>query len=149
MGYTTKFNGELRFTKELSASQLATLDAMLGEDCRDHPEWGANDLYYIDLELTKDFGGLKWNGTEKTYGLEKLVNVVIAQMRKKWPDFGLTGTLMAQGEDFDDVWALNIGADGLAHKEKLTIAGQVVTCPKCEAKFRLDAAAAPDNSQAS
>lgn len=137
MGYTTKFEGELRFTSELTAKQLAALNEMLGEDCRDHPEWEAQDLYYIDLELTPDFGGVRWNGTEKTYGLEKLVNVVIKQMRKKWPDFGLTGSLLAQGEQFDDRWALSIGADGMAHKSKIAIVGQVVTCPHCERKFEL------------
>lgn len=140
MGYSTNFTGELRFTKELTASQLAHLSSMLAEDCREHPEWNAPDLYYIDLELTPDFGGVRWNGTEKTYSLEKLVNVVITQMRKKWPDFGLTGTLAAQGEDAEDRWALTIGDDGMAHKEKLVITGQRVKCPECDHKFILQGA---------
>lgn len=141
MGYTTKFQGELKFSKELTASQLAALQAMMGEDCRDHPEWGAKDLYYIDLELTKDFSGLKWSGSEKTYSMEKLVNVVIKEMRKKWADFGLTGTFAAQGEDVEDRWTLVIGKDGLAEKHKVPIIGQRVTCPHCEEEFILEAKA--------
>ena len=50
MGYTTNFKGELKFTKELKASELAKLSSMLGEDCREHPEWDyEGPLYYIDL----------------------------------------------------------------------------------------------------
>jgi hypothetical protein len=139
MGYNTNFKGELRFTKELTASQLAALSSMLGEDCRDHPEWGAGkNLYYIDLELTKDFGGLKWNGAEKTYELEKLVNVVITQMRKQWPDFGLTGSMAAQGEEISDRWALVIGEDGFAHKQPIAMTGEIVECPHCGEKFALE-----------
>src|SRR4051812_39080287 len=111
MGYTTKFQGELKFKKELVATQLAHLKNMLGEDCREHPEWGAKDLYYIDLEFTDDFSGLKWSGTEKTYGMERIVQLVIDEMRKKWPDFGLTGRLAAQGEDIEDRWTLAIKED--------------------------------------
>lgn len=137
MGYTTSFEGELRFASEPTASQLAALSAMLGEDCRDHPEWEAPGLYYIDLELTKDFCGLRWNDAEKTYDMDKLVNVVIRQMRKQWPDFGLTGALMAQGEDVGDIWALRIGDDGFAIKCDVPKAGESVKCPHCGESFAL------------
>lgn len=138
MGYSTEFKGTLRFVNEPTASQLAALKAMCGEDCRDHPEWGANGLYCIDLELEDDFSGLHWDGTEKTYQMEKLVNVVITEMRKKWPDFALEGTLAAQGEDVEDRWALAIGPDGMAEKKPLAVTGQIVTCPHCDGRFVLE-----------
>lgn len=138
MGYTTKFKGDLKFTKELAATQLAHLKKMLGEDCREHPEWDAKNLYYIDLELNDDFSGLRWNGTEKTYSMEKLVNLVILEMRKKWPDFGLTGIFSAQGEDVEDRWTLSIGEDGMAKKTKVPIVGQKIVCPHCEETFILE-----------
>lgn len=134
MGYSTKFQGTLTFTKEASASQLAHLTTILGEDCRDHPEWGAKDLYHIDLELTDDFSGLRWNGTEKTYEMEKLVNVVIGLMRKKWPDFGLSGQFSAQGDEIEDRWVL-VMKDGLAVKVKTPPVGKKITCPRCEEDF--------------
>jgi hypothetical protein len=140
MGYTTQFKGKLSFTQELSASQLAAVNEMCGEDCREHPEWEAQGLYYIDLKLTDDFLGLEWDGSEKTYDMDKLVNVVITQMRKRWPDFGLTGTLSAQGEDNGDVWALVIGSDGMATRQKLVVTGEKITCPHCEKSFVLPAA---------
>lgn len=141
MGYSTDFKGELRFVNEPTASQLVALKNMCGEDCREHPEWGTDGLYYIDLELTDDFTGLRWNGAEKTYDLDKLVNVVIIEMRKRWPDFALTGALAAQGEEVTDRWALVIGETGLAEKRKVAVTGAIVTCPECACRFVLEDAA--------
>lgn len=141
MGYSTDFKGELRFVGEPTAKQLAKLNSMFGEDCRDHPEWDAPGLYYVDLELNDDFTAIRWNGAEKTYSLEKIVNVVLREMRKEWPDFALTGTLIAQGERIEDRWALHIGEDGLAHKQEIAVTGTRVTCPDCGHKFLLEKAA--------
>lgn len=138
MGYSTSFKGELKFTKELTAKQLARLKSFMGEDCRDHPEWGEPKLYYVDLELNDDFTGIRWNGAEKTYGLEMVVSMVIREMRKEWPDFGLTGAMNAQGESAEDRWTLSIGEDGMATKHKVPIVGQRIQCPSCGYKFILE-----------
>lgn len=138
MGYSTEFQGELKFTRELTSEQLDALSDMLHEDCRDYPEWEAPGLYYIDLELTADESGLQWDGSEKTYFMDQLVNVVITQMRKRWPDFGLTGSLMAQGENIEDRWMLFIGEDGLAHKQSVVMTGKTITCPHCDERFELE-----------
>ncbi len=138
MGYSTDFKGVLKFTTEPTAPQLAALNAMFGEDCRDHPEWNTQDLYYIDLELTEEFDGIRWDGAEKTYNLHQLVNVVILEMRKKWPDFGLSGQLLAQGEQAEDRWALVIGEDGLAAKVDIAFTGQIVCCPECGKRFAVE-----------
>ena len=140
MGYSTKFTGELKFSAEATAPQLYALKEMMEEDCREHPEWNAPGLYYIDLELNDDFTGVKWNGAEKTYDLDKIVNVILRVMREKWPQFGLTGTLLAQGEDIKDRWALQMGADGLAHKVTVAMTGRVIQCPHCEKSFALEEA---------
>ncbi len=138
MGYTTHFKGALSFVTEPHACQLAAINAMCGEDCRNHPEWEATGLYHIDLELTSDFSGIQWDGSEKTYDMDELVNLVIRQMRKRWPDFGLTGSLLAQGEDVEDRWSLVIGDDGMAKKVSLAVSGQIITCPHCEARFEFE-----------
>ena len=91
MGYSTEFKGEIKFRNELTASQLSDVSAFLTEDCRDHPEWGNTDLYYVDLELLKDFSGLQWNGAEKTYGMVGIVNRITDKMRKKWLTFEFEG----------------------------------------------------------
>jgi len=135
MGYTTQFKGTLKFKNELTLSQLGFLNSMLDEDCRKHPEWEAPGLFYIDLKLTDDFSGLEWNGAEKTYDMHQLVNVVIKEMKKKYPDFELTGHLIAQGEDIEDIWKLNI-KNGKAVREEILLDGEVIECPECNAKFR-------------
>ncbi len=139
MGYNTRFSGQLDFVEPLSAEQTLALSKLLGEDCRDHPEWEA-DLYSIDLRVTADGSGLQWDGSEKTYEMEKLVNVVLRQMRLEFPSFGLTGTLLAQGEEVSDRWALVIGEDGWAHKREVAAVGRTVICPHCGEHFSLEGA---------
>jgi len=138
MGYSTSFTGELKFAEELRASELASLNKFLGEDCREHPEWGSHNLTYIDLELTKDFTGLKWNGAEKTYDLVEKVNLIIENMKEVYSDFELTGELLAQGEDVGDVWRLVI-ENNVAYERKIDLSHKrKVTCPHCEEEFFLE-----------
>ena len=117
----------------MTAKDLATLNQFFGEDCRQHPEWKSDDEYtnYIDLELTKDFSGIQWNGAEKTYGMVNAVNIVIREMQKTKPNFKLKGKMLAQGEGIGDVWTLVIGEDGFAHEVKTPPAGEKVECPHC------------------
>ena len=143
MGYTTDFEGTLTFAHEATAPQLAALNRMFGEDCREHPEWAQeNDDYglslnYVSLKLADDFSGIQWSGMKKTYRMDLLVNVVTNEMRKTWPDFTLAGELMAQGEDIEDRWRLYIDAAGMAQREDLALVGKLVTCPLCEGRFVL------------
>lgn len=140
MGYNTIFKGELKFKNEITAKALAKLNGMLGEDFRKHPDWGGQGLYYVDLLITDDFDGMRWNdGTEKTYDLEKIVTKVIAVMRKDFPDFALSGSLNAQGEDAEDRWDLVMDASGTtARKVKVPIPGTKTECPSCGHKFYIE-----------
>ena len=135
MGYNTDFSGELKFTQTFTVPQLIALEKIIGEDCRDHPEWGEKEASYIQLVLTDDKSGLEWDGGEKTYHMVEAVNVVIREMRKQWPDFGLSGELLAQGEEFGDLWKLSIGADGFAYKTEMTVTNGSVQCPECDHVF--------------
>lgn len=139
MGYTTTFKGVLKFKSELTTSALCKLSEFLGEDCRQHPEWGHTDLSYIDLELTKDYQGLKWDGSEKTYDLEVKVQLIIDQMRKEYPDFDLEGCLLAQGEDAGDRWELHV-ANGKAAKQDIPLSTDEIICPDCGHLFKLSEA---------
>lgn len=139
MGYSTSFTGSLQFTADPTTKQLAKLKSMFGEDCRDHKEWeGCSGLSYVDLQLTDDFTGIEWSGAEKTYELDKVVSVVVREMRKEFPEFGLRGALFAQGEDAEDRWQLAIGDDGLARRVAVQIVGTKVVCPNCEHKFFIE-----------
>lgn len=143
MGYTTEFTGVLFFVPELTAAQLAFVKSFLGEDWRDHPEWQLLNyngyLTYVDLEFTDDFSGLQWSGAEKTYGMVDCVNLIISEARKKWPEFGLRGSLLAQGKDTEDRWTLVIGDDGLARRVENPSIGQQIKCPHCGQMIKLEA----------
>ena len=142
MGYTTNFDGKLKFKEELTASQIAMLDGFLGKDRREIGFAEDNDTYetdgeywyHIDLEFTEDYAGLRWDGSEKTYGMDCIINFITKQMRNKFPKFELVGELNAQGEDADDRWKL-IMVDGKATKKELKIIYKEGVCPKCKEKI--------------
>lgn len=106
MGYTTKFSGTLKFKQELTPKHILILGTILGEDCRDHPSWQAQNLNYIDLNITHDYTGLQWNGGEKSYNMEGQINTVIRLMHSAGLDFVLEGALLAQGEEVGDVYKI-------------------------------------------
>jgi len=137
MGYNTDFKGELLFTKELDSTEMLEIEKFLDEDCRYHPEWNPGDLIWIDLCFNRDLTGIEWNGGEKTYDLTEKVNLIISNMQQKFPDFGLTGELLAQGEDMTDRWRLVI-ENGRAVKKPVKILGDIIECPHCGEKIILD-----------
>jgi len=141
MGYDTSFKGELKFTRGMAPHLLIDLKKFLGADCRDHPEWvqlGHKDLSlsYIDLELLDDYSGLRWNDAEKTHDMVKAINVIILNLRHWWSDFGLTGELIAQGEDPDDKWKIVI-ENGLACRKEIPVLGDTIVCPHCNKEIDL------------
>ena len=136
MGYHTEFRGSLRFNTKLTETQLSSIKQILREDCRDHPEWDAMDLTYIDLALLSDNSGIQWDGSEKTCNMPELVNVIITQMRKEFPGFALTGVISAQGE-VGDFWELYISDDGIAKKRKLLVTEEIIVCPHCNGTINL------------
>lgn len=133
MGYSTEFEGILRFTHQLSVPQLAKLQSFFGENPDDHTDWlkTPGDKYsYVQYELTKDFTGLKWDGGEKFYYAVEALNLILLNMRAEWPDFGLEGQLEAQGEEMRDRWLLVI-ENGLAVRKEIKIEGSIYECPHC------------------
>lgn len=114
MGYTTKFSGALKFAAPLTAEQELFIKTILPddgyEDAADHPEWIKPDGFnsYIQLAVCQDKSGIQWDGSEKFYDAVDAVNTVILTMKGKFPDFALTGGLLAQGEEVGDVWTLVI-----------------------------------------
>jgi len=129
MGYTTRFEGELRFTNPISVPQLVYLNQLIENKDGTFRE-------HIDLEVTRDYSGLKWNLAEKTYGMDEAVEYILQAMSTKFPDFGLVGVLKAQGEDVDDRWELR--ADGRTSVRVDTPpTGPKVICPHCRSTFRV------------
>ena len=144
MGYNTEFKGTLKFAKELKANEIVALGEILGEDCRDHPEWfedsedfEESDLTYIALDFTRELDGLKWDGCEKTYNLPEKIELLIKIMTKSFPDFSLSGILTAQGEEIEDRWTLTVNKN-IVEVFSVVVSGKKVTCPHCEEEFFLE-----------
>lgn len=107
MGYTTKFKGTLKFKELLTPKHILTLNAILGEDCHDHPLWNAGkNVNYIDLRLTNDLSGLEWNSAEKSHNMAGQINTVIKLMESAEVPIALEGGFLAQGEEVGDVYKI-------------------------------------------
>ena len=137
MGHNTNYKGILKFKNGVTGRQLAKLNKYLGEDCRDHDDWDSGDLTYIDLEIAKDYVGLQYDGTEKSYDMIEKINFLIEEMQKTFPEFSLEGKFLAQGEDIDDRYEIII-EDGIAIKKDMKPSGKKVLCPHCEEHFYIE-----------
>lgn len=141
MGYSTEFKGAVKFKQELTASQLAEMKRYLGEDMRDLLSPNdyddiEGDWCHLNMEFTDDFSGLQWDGAEKTNEIPEMLNFLTKKMREKWEDFEFTGEFFAQGEDYGDVWMLQM-IDGVAVRKETPRIGGEVECPHCEETFIL------------
>lgn len=138
MGYTTQFKGELLFTTDVTQKELALIKTFFGEDLREHPEWqGRAQGSYIDLRFNELFTGIEWDDeTEKNHGIVSHINLIIEEVQKINPDFGLKGEMVAQGEDLDDRWRIVI-ENGIAVKKEIPASGDKVICPHCGEEFRV------------
>ena len=142
MGYTTEFEGVLKFTSPLTAEQELFLKTIIPDDgCEDsenHPDWIKPKGYngYVQLVVSQDGSGIVWDGNEKFYDAVDAVNTVIMTMQSKFPEFGLSGYLDAQGEEVGDVWMLMI-VDGKAVRKDSPKSDDIVTCPHCDEQFKL------------
>lgn len=135
MGYNTQFSGTLLFPPEMTIREVLRVQRFLGEDCREHPEWGDTELTWIDLSLTGDASGLEWNGGEKSYNMEEKIELIINNMRKDFPDFYLNGILAAQGEEIDDRYKIIVNANGVFKATLLSETEGMITCPERLHKF--------------
>jgi hypothetical protein len=68
----------------------------------------------IEYVLTDDMRGLKYCDGEKSYRMIEGLNFIIANARRKIPDFGLTGSMHASTEFAPYNWHIKIGKDGWA-----------------------------------
>jgi len=144
MGYSTNFKGVLKFKDEPTGKQLARLDRVLSKDRRDLNDIDVekymdnddeNYWHHIDLEITKEYDGIQWNGSEKTYELQRIVNWVTRFMREEYPNFELLGELSAQGEEYDDRWSLVMNK-GWASKVDVGLIAKEFECPCCNEKIK-------------
>ena len=119
MGYTTEFDGNLYFDCDMTDDMFARLDLVMGVDIRYHKQLKeSNWFFHIDIEISDDKKSLLWNGSEKSYYMERQVQYVIDYMKEVFPDFNLFGFMEAQGEEHEDHWYL-VTENGISCKWKI------------------------------
>lgn len=118
MGYTTEFTGSLYFTCSMTEEMTKKLESYFDEDARDHKDWtipldkwNYPCFNYIDIQINKAGNGIEWTGSEKTYGMTEIIQFVLFEMRKDYPQFSLIGVMEAQGEEVGDHWFLIADGD--------------------------------------
>jgi hypothetical protein len=110
--------GELKFTADLRATQLAIVHRVLEE---------------YAFELNEEFSGIQWDWDGALMGDEiSQINAILSDVRAQLPEFGMTGRLLIQ--DAQSRWLLEIGEDGLAHRVELPDPSRI-TCPYCQRSF--------------
>lgn len=123
MGYNTEFMGSLEMPEGMSATQVRLVkDYLVGN-------------FDMDLEVSSDGKSIVWNGAEKTYDMDEQVNKLIAHFIPLIPNFTLTGSMLAQGENVDDRWVLYMDRSGVARKAAVLETGHAISCPHCGKTF--------------
>lgn len=142
MGYTTKFEGTIWFSRDLTVREYRELEKLADYDSKDDgtyeqhtetPETLPNS--YLQWEPNKDGTGLVWNGAEKFYDYIHWLRWLIKHYFKP-RGITLNGELHWSGEEIDDNGILVV-ADNKVTSKKLTLKSQgLVCCPNCGERFK-------------
>jgi hypothetical protein len=136
-----QYRGILKMEPDLKASHLKHLTQFLGKDIRNFPNWEKNEYYHklhysIDLELTPDFEGLRWNGDIRTCEMIPQINYLITQMKETCPEFKLLGKFELHEIGKGKIGEIVFDENGFAKELKdIPPSGQEITCPHCKQTF--------------
>jgi hypothetical protein len=123
MGYNTDYNGILEFINPLTPEQELFLIPMMTCDYEFSPEivqvvTNGDYMPYNDFIISPDKTGIVWQrDREKSYDQHKAINAIILTMQTKFPDFGLSGNIIAISE-YQEAWVISI-ENGLAVEKNI------------------------------
>lgn len=101
MGYNTSFSGIIKFNKAMSVERAAELTQF----CQERHEGEQWPSIHCDWELTGDLNGLRWNGSEKSYSMDRWLQLLINHFCLV-EGIICNGIVEAYGEDFGDLWRI-------------------------------------------
>jgi hypothetical protein len=108
MGYTTEFEGEFEFSRELTEEEAAVLHAFSeerhGGNTKAYPGFPG---FWCNWTPTHDRRGLEWNGMEKFYDYVPWLNHLITKFFIPW-DVQLSGQVRYRGENFADMGIIKV-----------------------------------------
>jgi hypothetical protein len=125
MGYTTTFEGKMTLAPALTAAQTQEI-----EDFCEARHGGNLDVYngYPTFWCNWQTNGKKlyWSGAEKSYDMEKWLQILIDRFFKPW-GVKVTGKMLAQGENPNDRWTMEVGEDQKVVVKRFTAVDMGVT----------------------
>jgi hypothetical protein len=107
MGYTTSFNGRLKFNRELTVSELRYYEKFIEDGFDDSQKLIGDYGGYCQWEITKDGKGLEWDGGEKFYGYIAWLKFVLDCILGPWGVVA-NGELEWDGEEQGDVGLIKV-----------------------------------------
>lgn len=115
MGYTTSFDGHIKFSRQLTLNEKNELDYIANES-RD--EDGMPNSY---CQWVTDKHGyyLEWDGNEKFYSYIEWLEWLIENKFKKW-GITLNGSMNWQGEEAEDIGRITV-KDNIVTAQEATI----------------------------
>ncbi len=115
MGYTTEYSGELDIEPPLPAETVAAIN----EFCTTRHDPGYTEeqpSIWCDWEVQPDGASIGWNGTEKSYMMDKWLPILIRDFIEPTGSV-VNGAMEAQGEDMGDRWTLVVTDNVVTRKE--------------------------------
>lgn len=108
MGYDTNFRGEFKFSRQLTVTELNTLQKFSkerhGDSTKEH-SWAPS--FYCQWEPNEDGTALRWNGAEKFYQYNRWLAYLIEVYFTPW-GVKLNGKVDWRGEEFYDAGTITV-----------------------------------------
>lgn len=117
MGYTTEFSGKLTIDPPLDMDLIEKIN----EFCEER-HGGPADIFpgipgfWCDWKVGEDGDKIYWNGSEKSYNMDKWLELLIKEFIAPAGSV-VSGRLLAQGEERNDVWLLVADKNRVARLE--------------------------------
>ena len=116
MGYTTYFDGYLKFSRQLALDEKEDLDEIAEKDWRDDPERPDEYSYYCHWVSDKYGYYLKWDGGEKFYGYIEWLKWLIKKFFAP-KEIVLNGEVRWEGEEKGDIGKIIVKDNVITIKE--------------------------------
>lgn len=117
MGYTTDFNGALKFSRTLTVKEKKVLDDFNEERHGGNTEpFAGFPGFWCQWRPTDDGEYLEWDGGEKFYDYVAWLNYLIANFVEPW-GLTLNGSIEWQGEESDDLGRIDVNNNVVTTKQ--------------------------------
>jgi len=116
MGYTTNFDGKLKFNRQLTLDEKNELDDIAEKDWRDDKSRPDEYAYFCQWVPTEDGWCLEWDGNEKFYAYVEWLKWLIEKFFTP-KEIVLNGEIEWSGEEQGDIGKIIVKDNIVTTKE--------------------------------